>query len=72
MRGRRDRDRLRRRIDAGGDAARIDGREFLGEARAERLARIEERAAAGGDLGEYAARDDVARRELGERMHAPA
>ena len=28
MRGRRDRDRLRRRIDAGGDAARIDGREI--------------------------------------------
>ena len=41
---------------------------FLGEARAERLARIEEGAAAGRDLGEHAARHDVARRELGERM----
>ncbi len=72
MRGGRDRNRLCRRIDAGGEAARIDRREFLGEARAERLARIEERAAAGGNLGEHAARDDVARRELGQRMDAPA
>ena len=31
MRGRRDRDRLPRRIEAGGHAACIDGREFVGE-----------------------------------------
>ena len=68
MRGGRDRDRLRRRIDAGGHAACMDGRKFLGEMRAERLACIEERAAAGGDFGEHAARHDIARRQLGQRM----
>ena len=46
----------------------MDGREFFGETRAERVARVKERAAAGGDFGEHAARDDVARRELGQRM----
>ena len=35
---------------------------------AERGGGVEERAAAGGDFGEYAARHDVARREFGERM----
>ena len=41
---------------------------MFGERVAERLGRIEERAAAGCDFGEHAARDDVARRKLGERM----
>ena len=32
------------------------------------VGRVEERAVAGGDLGEHAARHDIARREFGERM----
>ncbi len=68
MRGGRDGNRLYRRVDAGRQAARMDRREFLGKARAQCLARIEECAAAVGNLREHAAGDDVARGELGERM----
>ncbi len=68
VRGRRDRDDLRGGIDAGGDAACMHGRKFLGEACTQRLPRIEEGAAPGRDLGKHAAGHDVARRELGERM----
>ncbi len=68
MRGGRHRNRLSRRIDAGGQAARMHGWKFVGEMRAERLGRVEECATAGGDFREYAARHDVARREFGERM----
>jgi hypothetical protein len=50
MRGGRDRNRLSRRIDTGRDATGVDGGEFLGEMRAERIGRIEERATAGRDL----------------------
>ena len=50
----------------------MDGREFFGKTRAERFPCVEERAAAGGDLGEHAARDDVARREFGQADAAPA
>ena len=49
-----------------------DGREFVGESRAERLRGVEKRAAAGGDFREDAARDDVARRQFGARDAAPA
>ena len=45
MRGRRDRDRLARGIDAASLAARIDGRKMAGEGFAERIARIERLAA---------------------------
>jgi hypothetical protein len=66
MRGRRHRDRCSRRIDAGCDATGMNGRESVGEARTERLSRIQKCTAARGDLGEHAARDDVARRQLGK------
>ncbi len=46
----------------------MDGRKFLGEMRAERGRRVEERAVAGGDFREHAARHDIARREFGEPM----
>jgi len=46
----------------------MHGREFVGEACAQRLPCVEECAAPGRDLGEHAAGHDVARRELGERM----
>src|ERR1700751_75716 len=68
MRGRRYRNRLCRRIDAGGKTTGIDRGKFFGEARAECRARVEERTASGGNFREYAACDDVTRREFGERM----
>jgi len=68
MRGRRHRDRLPHWIDAGGHAACMDGRKFFGEMRAKRLSRVEERAMAGGDLGEHAARHDIARCQFRQRM----
>ena len=68
MLGRRDRDRLRDRVDAGGDAACVDGRELLGETRADRLAAIEEGAAAGGDLGVDAPRATMSRGASSARM----
>ena len=46
----------------------MDGGEFLGEMRAERGGGVEERAVAGGDFGEYAARHHIAGREFGKRM----
>ena len=68
VRGRRDRDRLARRIDAGAAAVFGDGGKALRERRADRLAGIEERAASGLQLGEHAARHDIARRKLGLAM----
>ena len=55
-------------IDAGIAAIAVYRRELLGEALADRRAAIEKGAAAGGDLGVDGAGDDVARRQLGERM----
>ena len=55
-------------IDAGVPAVRVDGREGFGEARADGFAAIEKRAAPGGDLGEHAARHDIARRQLAARI----
>jgi hypothetical protein len=69
MRGGRDRDRLRRRIDAGAMQLACTVGIFPRNAR-RAPARIEERAAAGGDLGEHAARHDVARRKFGQRVQA--
>ena len=63
--GRRDRDRLVDRIDAGIAAVAIDGRKLLREILADRRTAIEEGAAAGSDLGVDGAGDDVARREFG-------
>src|SRR5207244_2314296 len=57
---------LRGTTKAGGHAACIDRREFVGETRAQRRRRVEERAMARRNLGEHTARDDVARRELGK------
>ena len=68
MRGRRHRDWLSRRVNAGGDATGIDGGEFLGEMPAECGGSVEERAVAGGNFREYAARHHVAGREFGKRM----
>ena len=68
MRGRRHRNRLFRRVDAGGDAAGMDGGEFFGEMRAECGGGIEEGAVAGGNFREYAARHNIAGREFGKRM----
>ena len=63
--GRRDRYRLRARIDPAGQTGREDAREFLGEMRADRVAGVEEGAAPGLALGVDGAGHHVARRELG-------
>ena len=65
VRRRRDRDQIARRIDAGAAAVFVHAGEALRERRADRRARIEERAAPGCKLGEHAARHDIARRKLG-------
>src|SRR5690349_5554795 len=56
------------RFEAGRAAVTVDGRELLGETFADRGATIEEGAATGGDLGVDGAGDDIARRELRERV----
>ncbi len=68
MSGRRHRDRLFRRVDAGGHAACINRGEFFGEMRAERVGGVEQHAMAGGNFREHAARHDIARRQFSQRM----
>ena len=65
MRGGRDGDWHGHGVYAGRHAARVDGREFCRESRADRRARVEKGAVAARDAAEHAARNNVAGREFG-------
>ena len=70
VRGGRDGDEPVDGIDAGGATVGVDGRKGFREMRADGGAAIEESTAPGRDLGEHAAGDDIARRQLGIGMQA--
>src|ERR1051326_8798750 len=64
MRRRCNRDRLRHGVDTGGHARGVHGWKTLRKSAADRLAAIEEHAAAARNLTMYGTRHNVARRQL--------
>jgi hypothetical protein len=64
MRGGRDGDRLRCRIDTGGHAGRVNGGEAIGELRTDGFAAIEESFVSTRNLAMDGAGDNIARRKF--------